>query len=132
MKPTPLLALFALVFAANTYAMEKSEHYERNVKVVQALKDAGSDFKKMHNIEHHLYCYTEADFNLAISLGKESGYSVANEGKHKDDKGAFWVLDLVKKSTPDIASVEKQSIEIERIAEKANADYDGWGTEVEK
>ncbi|MFA6178114.1 MAG: ribonuclease E inhibitor RraB [Candidatus Methylopumilus sp.] len=132
MKPTTLLALVALMFAANTYAMEKSKHYERNVKVVQALNDAGSDFKKLHNIEHHLYCYTELDFNLVISLGKQSGYSVANEGKLKDDKSVFWALDLIKKSTPDIASVEKQSIEIERIAEKANADYDGWGTEVGK
>jgi regulator of ribonuclease activity B len=132
MKPTTLLALIALVFAANTYAMDKSKNFERNVKVVQALKEAGSDFEKLHSIEHHLYCYTETDLNLVISLGKKSGYSVANEDKLKDDKGFFWALDLVKKSTPDIASVEKQSIEIERIAEKANADYDGWGTEVEK
>ncbi|MGH8707814.1 MAG: ribonuclease E inhibitor RraB [Burkholderiales bacterium] len=39
---------------------------------------------------------------------------------------------MVKKSTPDIASIEKQALEIEQMAEKANADYDGWGTEVEQ
>jgi regulator of RNase E activity RraB len=112
--------------------MEKSKHHERNTKVVQALKDAGSDFTKLHNIEHHLYCYTEADFKLAIALGSRSGYTVANEGTHEDDKGTFWSLDLVKRSTPDIPSIEKQAVEIERIAEEANADYDGWGTEVEQ
>ena len=127
-----LSILTALAFITHAHAMEQSKHYERNIKVVQALKDAGSDFTKLHNIEHHLYCHTEADFNLAITLGKNSGYSVANEGKHEDDKGVFWALDLVKQSTPDISSIEKQSIEIERIAEKANADYDGWGTEVEQ
>lgn len=132
MKPITLLAFVALASVTHAYAMEKSINHERNIKVVQALKDAGSDFKKLHNIEHHLYCYTESDFNLVITLGKRSGYVVANDGKHKDDKGVFWALDLVKKSTPDIASIEGQSIEIERIAEKANADYDGWGTEVEK
>jgi regulator of RNase E activity RraB len=111
--------------------MDKSDHYERNVKTVQALKDAGSDFQKLHAIEHHLYCYTEHDFNLLIALGREAGYEVAHEGTHEDEKGAFWSLDLVRKSTPDLASIEKQAIEIEAMAEKASADYDGWGTEVE-
>jgi regulator of RNase E activity RraB len=122
----------ALALTSLAQAMEKSKHHERNTKVVQALKDAGSDFTKLHNIEHHLYCYTEADFKLAIALGSKSGYTVANEGTHEDDKGTFWSLDLVKRSTPDIPSIEKQAVEIERIAEEANADYDGWGTEVEQ
>jgi regulator of RNase E activity RraB len=112
--------------------MDKSKHYERNTKVVQALKDAGSDFGKLHSIEHHLYCYTEADLKLAITMGAGSGYTVANEGTHEDDRGTFWSLDLVKRSTPDLVSIEKQSLEIEQIAEAANADYDGWGTEVEQ
>lgn len=112
--------------------MEKSKHHDRNTKVVKALKDAGSDFRKLHSIEHHLYCYTEADFMLAIALGTQTGYAVANEGTHQGDNGKFWSLDLVKSSTPDIVSIEKQAVEIERIAEKANADYDGWGTEVEQ
>jgi regulator of RNase E activity RraB len=112
--------------------MQRSKRYEANTKVVQALKDAGSDFRKLHSIEHHLYCPTEADFKLAITLGTESGYAVAHEGTHEDDKGTFWSLDLVKQSTPDITSIEKQALEIEQIAEKANAGYDGWGTEVEQ
>lgn len=112
--------------------MDKSKHYERNTKVVQALKDAGSDFGKLHSIEHHLYCYTEADLRLAISMGTKGGYTVANEGTHEDDGRTFWSLDLIKRSTPDLATIEKQALEIERIAEEANADYDGWGTEVEQ
>ena len=112
--------------------MQRSKHYERNEKVVKALEDAGSDFRKLHSIEHHLYCYNEADFNLATALGIQSGYAVANQGTHEDDQGTVWSFDLVKKSTPDLASIEKQAIEIESIAEEANADYDGWGTEVEQ
>ena len=112
--------------------MEKSVNFERNVKVVQALKDAGSNFEKLHVIEHHIYCYTEPDFDHIITLGKDNGYVVANEGQHEDDKGVYWVLDLIKQSTPDLASIEKQSIEIEHFAEVANADYDGWGTEIER
>ena len=132
MKVFVLSILSAVAVISHAHAMEKSKHYERNTKVVQALKDAGSDFRKLHSIEHHLYCYTEADFKLAIALGTKSGYTVANEGTHEDDKGRFWSLDLVRKSTPDLTSIEKQSIEIELIADEANADYDGWGTEVEQ
>lgn len=132
MKPVILTIITALALIGHVHAMEKSKSYEGNVKVVQALRDTGSDFKKVHRIEHHLYCYTESDFNLVITQGKKNGYVVANEGRHENDKGVFWSLDLVKMSTPDIASIEKQAIEIELIAEKAQADYDGWGTEVEK
>ena len=125
-----VIAFFCLITLSQ--AMDKSKRYDVNVKIVKALKDAGSDFKKSHAIEHHLYCYTEPDFNLLISLGKKNGYMVAHEGRHEDDKGVFWSLDLIKKSSPDIESIEIQSIEIEHMAEKTNADYDGWGTEVEK
>jgi regulator of ribonuclease activity B len=111
--------------------MEKSKRYDANVKTVQAVKDAGSDFAKLHAIEHHLYCYTEESFDLLMALGREAGYEVAHEGRHEGDDGPFWSLDLVRKSTPDIFSIEKQALEIEAMAEKADADYDGWGTEVE-
>ena len=101
-KAYAISIIAALTLTPHAHAMEKSKHHERNTKVVTALKNAGSDFRRLHNIEHHLYCYTEADFRLATA------------------------------STPDIFSIEKQAVEIERIAEKANADYDGWGTEVEQ
>ena len=108
----------------------KSRNYNRNLAVLKALRDAGADFSKQHALEHHLYCNTQASFELVQSLGARHGYSVAHEGKHEDE-AALWSLDLVKRSTPDIESVERQSLEIEQIAEQANADYDGWGTEVE-
>lgn len=112
--------------------MEKSKSYERNIKTIQALEDADADFKKLHSIEHHLYCYTESDLKLVIALAREKGYTVANEGRHEDSDDVHWSLDLVKETTPDIAAIEKQTLEIELIAEKAQADYDGWGTEVEE
>ncbi|HMN44521.1 MAG TPA: ribonuclease E inhibitor RraB [Povalibacter sp.] len=111
--------------------MIKSRNYDRNIAVVKALRDAGADFRKQHALEHHLYCYTQASFELVQSLGIRLGYSVAHEGKHEDEQD-LWSLDLVKRSAPDIESVERQSLEIEEIAERANAKYDGWGTEVEQ
>jgi regulator of RNase E activity RraB len=109
--------------------MPKSNNYDRNTEVVKALKEAGANFEKPHKLEHHLYCYTLASFDLVKSLGVRYGYSVAHDGKHEEEN--FWSLDLVKTSTPDIESVERQSFEIELIAEQSDAEYDGWGTEVE-
>ena len=112
--------------------IKKSKSYKANVKVVNALKEAGANFDKLHSIEHHFYCYSEAGYNQVITLGENLGYMPANEGKDEDENGIFWQLDLIKKSKPDIESIEKQVIEIEDIAEKSNADYDGWGTEIEE
>jgi regulator of RNase E activity RraB len=111
--------------------MARSKNYERNRAVLKALKDAGTNFQKPHALEHHLYCYTQDSFNLVQSLGTGLGYAVKHEGKNEDEE-SLWSLDLVKTSTPDIDSVEGQSVEIEMIADQADADYDGWGTEVEK
>ncbi len=112
-------------------AMTKSKNYERNLKVLEALRNAGADSNKEHSIEHHLYCYSEDDYNLLMNLGKTNGYRVAYEGKEEDEDGTFWQLDLVKSTKPTFSTIEAQSKEIESFAEQAKADYDGWGTEVE-
>ncbi len=110
----------------------KSQNYERNVAVIKALDDACCDFDKEHKVEHHLYCYSESDYLAACELGQRKGYKVINEGKYQDEEEVLWQLDLVKPIKPTLTNVEQQSIELELIANEVSADYDGWGTEVEK
>ncbi len=109
----------------------KSINYDRNVKTLKALRESGSDPSKKHAIEHHLYCYSESDNEKLRELGKLSGYEIMYEGVVDDKDGQYWQLDLVKSVNPNIETIEIQSKEIERYAEQTNADYDGWGTEVE-
>jgi regulator of ribonuclease activity B len=111
--------------------MKKSSHCERNIATLHALQNAGANPNKLHSIEHHLYCYSEASFNLVMSLGRQRGFEVAHAGKREEEE-ALWSLDLTVRSLPTMEAVEWQSIEIEEIAEAAEADYDGWGTEVER
>jgi len=66
-----------------------------------------------------------------MTLGRERGFEVAHAGKHEDEE-MLWSLDLIVRSLPTMEAIECQSMEIEEIAEAAEADYDGWGTEVEQ
>jgi regulator of RNase E activity RraB len=109
----------------------KSSRYEANIKTLEALRNAGSNSNKNHHIEHHLYCFTIEDYEKLIELGRASGYEVKYEGVIEDDSGNYWQMDLVKFTKPNIELIEIQSLEIDSFAEQANADYDGWGTEVE-
>ena len=110
----------------------KSKHYERNYKTVEALRNAGANLDKPHSIEHHLYCYSESEFEKLKKLGIEYGYLILHDGIGEYEGEVFWQLDLVKSITPKLENIEAQAIEIEAIAERVNADYDGWGTEVKK
>ena len=111
--------------------MEQSIHYDRNVATLRALRDAGANANKLHCIEHHLYCYSKESFELVTLLGQQQGFKVAHAGKHEQQE-ALWSLDLTISSLPNIDEIEKQSLKVEEIAERAEADYDGWGTEVEE
>lgn len=111
--------------------MERSKHYDRNVATLRALHDAGANPNKMHCIEHHLYCHSQASYDLVVSLGRQQGFDVAHGGKHEEEEG-LWSLDLILNCLPNMDEIERQSLKVEEIAERAQADYDGWGTEVEE
>ena len=112
--------------------MENSEHYERNVKVIDALKEAGANMAAPHSIEHHIYSYSKSDFESISKAGEEHGYLVENSGQYEDENGVFWSQDLTKRVAPVIENIEQQSKEIEAIVNQFASDYDGWGTEVEQ
>jgi regulator of RNase E activity RraB len=108
----------------------KSNSYERNIAVVKALEDARCNFGKLHSIEHHIYCFSEESFKNVIQSGIRLGYEIKYEGLVQGNDSC-WQLDLVKSDYPSIDNIERHSIEVEAICAEYNADYDGWGTEVE-
>ncbi len=109
----------------------KSKSYDRNVKVLDALREAGSNAEKVHDIEHHFYCYSEGNYQSLLDFARSSGYKIMHEGRADYDGGNIWQLDLVKSVKPSLGVLETQSLELERFAEITGSDYDGWGTEVE-
>jgi len=100
---------------------------ERNQATLEALLEAGANSSKLHCVEHHFYAASEEIMEHVMALGRERGYGVANAGKDEEE----WSLDLTIRSLPVIDELERQSKEMEEIAEAASATYDGWGTEVE-
>ena len=109
----------------------KSKNYERNITVLEALQDAGSNVEKEHQIEHHFYCFSEENYQKLLELGRLAGYKIMFEGSADYGDGKMWQLDLVKSVKPSLNMIETQTLELEAFAEKTESDYDGWGTEVE-
>ena len=109
----------------------KSKNYERNIMVLKALEDAGSNADKEHQIEHHFYCFSEENYQKLLELGRAAGYEIMFEGSADYGDGKMWQLDLVKSVKPSLNVIEAQTLELEAFAEKTESDYDGWGTEVE-
>ncbi len=112
--------------------MAASRYYERNIKTLQALTKAGANSAKVHTIEHHIYCQSIADVELVTQRGSNLGYEVMHSYARDRNGKRFWSFDLVKKSTPTIENIEVQSFELLQIIDGIDAQYDGWGTEVEK
>ena len=109
----------------------KSKRYDKNVETIKALEAAGSNMGQKHNIEHHLYCYSNMGYQRLVELAKAAGYRIMYERIADYGEGKEWELDLVKIEKPTLATIEAQSLEVEGYAEETKSEYDGWGTEIE-
>lgn len=112
--------------------MADSPYYERNARTLKALASAGANLGKPHTIEHHVYCHSIADAERVKQRGVNFGYEVMHNESHDRSGSAIWSCDLAKTSTPTIENIEAQALEIQQIINGIEAEYDGWGTEVEK
>jgi regulator of RNase E activity RraB len=112
--------------------MTASPYYERNMKTLKALANAGANLAKPHTIEHHVYCDSIADVELVKQRGLNLGYEIMHDESRNRDGMPVWSFDLAKKCTPTIENIESQALEIQQIIHGIRAKYDGWGTEVEK
>lgn len=103
---------------------------EMNQKTIQALKDAGSDLKKPHPLEHHFYCFTPDSLKNLMAKGKSLGYRVANVGDNEHEGTHYWYGDLIKETVLDLNVINDENSVMLRLADEFNGDYDGWGTPV--
>jgi len=125
---TSLLALIGLGASASDFP----PNTDANIKTINALKEAGSNEKKPHPLEHHFYCYSESCLVSLIKKGKSKGYKVANIGSDTHEGVKYWYADLIKEAVLDLKIINKENSKMLELANEFEANYDGWGTPVVK
>lgn len=125
-----LISVIAALGFSGSQAAEFPPNVEMNKKTIQALIDAGSDPNKPHPLEHHFYCYSPDSLKELMAKGESLGYRAANIGNKVHEDTHYWYVDLIKEVVLDIKIINNENSLMLKLADKFNADYDGWGTSV--
>ncbi|WP_166266781.1 ribonuclease E inhibitor RraB [Marinobacter caseinilyticus] len=125
-----LMSVIAALGFSGTQATEFPPNVEMNEKIIQALIDAGSDPNKPHPLEHHFYCYSADSLKGLMANGESLGYRVANVGDNVHEGTHYWYGDLISDTVLDIKIINTENSIMLKLANRFNADYDGWGTPV--
>lgn len=125
-----LISVIAALGFSGSQAAEFPPNVEMNKKTIQALIDAGSDPNKPHPLEHHFYCYSPDSLKELMAKGESLGYRAANIGNKVHEDTHHWYVDLIKEVVLDIKIINNENSLMLKLADKFNADYDGWGTSV--
>jgi len=126
---TTLLTIFGF---GSIQASDFTANIEANQKTIQALINAGSDPHKPHPLEHHFFCNNPESLKALMAKGESLGYHVANVGENDYEGTHYWYGDLIKDTVLNLKSINIENSLMLKLANKFDADYDGWGTLVVK
>ena len=127
-----VFTLIISIFSSICVSEELRPNTEGNREVLSSLEQAGSNFTKLHPVEHHFYCYTYDCLAFIAGTGKTLGYEIRNVGKGEHEGVEYFYGDLVKETLLSLEKIDQENLIMLKIAEEAGAEYDGWGTPVVK
>jgi hypothetical protein len=96
-------------------------------KTLVQLAKAGSDIKKLHNIDFFFYFPTQDEAEKAAPKLAALGLSTKMD---RAAKGSNWVIHGTKTMVPSEVELERLRRSFDEIATAQSGDYDGWGAEV--
>jgi hypothetical protein len=98
-------------------------------RVLDQLREAGSDLSKPHQMEFLLYFPTEEAARKAANKIKAEGFSVDVK---RAPQGPMWLCLAMKRMAPKRAEIAAIGRKFTAVAQEFNGDYDGWETSLEK
>jgi regulator of RNase E activity RraB len=99
---------------------------EADLKVIGALRDAGSDLSKPHNIEHHFVCSSGAVADQLHSWGVERGLQATRVMSDEYQGAMYFHFDFVIPTVPTIENVFRDTSRFFTMADEFGVEYDGW------
>jgi hypothetical protein len=98
-------------------------------KVLDQLREAGSDLNKPHQMEFILYFPTEESARSVANRIRAEGFSVEVK---RAPQGSPWLCVAMKRMVPKRAEIAAIGKRFKAIAQEFNGEYDGWETSLEK
>lgn len=103
----------------------------QNRRVVDELAKRGDNHSMPRNIDHAIYFRRAEDRRAFIALAIGAGFTVQSErddGAVANERPFF--LNLVRTDRVTVEHIDQVVVELLELAERFDADYDGWGCEV--
>lgn len=109
---------------------QKQVQLESNIKVLNALKNAGDKLIVSREVFHWIYFGNENDLNNYLKEIESKGFVFVSSNKIEDKLP--YQLQIKRIDKVDPKSVDEYVIYLWQEAIKFRGEYDGWETSVEK
>jgi uncharacterized protein (TIGR01619 family) len=104
----------------------------QNRRVVDELDKRGDDHSIPRPVDHAIYFRTPTDRNAFALASVGAGFTVRSVSEHDTDKAdRRFFLNLVRTDTVTLEHIDRVVLQLLELAKQYNADYDGWGCEVQ-
>jgi len=104
----------------------------QNRRVVSELEKRGDVHSIARPIDHAIYFRSPGDRKAFAAAAVAAGFAVLGESDHDTDEGGRrYLVDLVRADPATIEHIDEVVLQLLELAKRYNADYDGWGCEVQ-
>ncbi len=92
-----------------------------------ALRRAGSDLTRPHEVEFYLYLPTESAADTVASTLRMDGFATLLS---PDEGGREWLCLATRGMIPELGALQQLRTRLGTLAQGAGGEYDGWGATV--
>lgn len=111
------------------YPSDESMQRLRNKDVLEVLMRHGDSLKPVRDVHHWIYFKSARDREWYSNKARQLGYNIENESQDvKEDHPYGLTITRDQSVTPD--KIDDAVIELFRLAQQVDADYDGWEAQV--
>lgn len=121
-----LLCLVLLFIVTTSHAASVAE--QQDARVIDGLREAGSDLSKAHDIDFFFYFPDQASAEAAVADLASLGYRIIDAGRAAN--GSDWQVHAHRQMVPGLEAMNASTRQLEALGAKHGGTYDGWGTSV--
>ena len=114
------------------YPLPKQLRAIQNRRVLDALAQRGDDHDIPRIVDHAIYFRSAAQRTAFASAVEGQGFRIQRESKEAQSSERPFFLNLVRSDQVNSDHINSVVDELVEMAEKLDAEYDGWGCEVQK